>query len=275
MKKQTVLKGILLMLFCAVLLSDSGCEKPKVNGCPEAALDISIAVDQSISVAPNQKQWEMNQKQWEAAMEKLCGCLKANDRIRIFAIHDNTAYSRPLFEAEMPVLPEGAGRTKTKEIRREWERIRQEANAILKAALHPKTRAQYTDILSLFKYVQPDGKRPAALVLIGDMAHSTPTLDLEMIRPSDQGFNEKLNAEISKSGWRKSMLRGVRVYCLLDSLDMNRPQPRTNRVALEQFWTEIFDFLGAKLEKFDPSASLNLEDNHAAAGGNHEATNHH
>jgi hypothetical protein len=243
----------LVIILCAIMvcaaafyfLSDDG-----GGGRGELTNRYIVFVDQSASIP------ETQQAQWEKVFGKLLDRLKGGDAFAIFGIHDQSLNAKPIFQAEVPVLEEGAGLDDWETWKRRLNQIRNGAKESFNKALHPERRALSTDIFSAINRVQPDRTRKTSLILMSDMIHSTRELDMEKTRLAGENIAGILNPVIGRHQWRKGALEGVEVHCVLNSVELHETSPLNDRLILRRFWTALFDNLGAKVMTFETHLTL-------------------
>ncbi len=209
-----------------------------------------VFVDQSASIP------EAQQAEWEKVVGGLLGRLKAGDAFAVFGIHDQSLNAKPIFQAEVPALEEGAGLDEWETWKRRLNQIRKEAKEAFNQALHPEQRALSTDIFSAINRVQPDRTRKTSLIFMSDMLHSTRELDLEKTRLVEGNIASLLNPVIAKHQWRQGALEGAAVHCVLNSVELRENSPLNDRLVLRRFWAALFEFLGAEVETFETHLTL-------------------
>lgn len=280
MKKGIAPRPLLIASVCFIALSLCGCDLSFLTGgnnkgatgtsapAPmpgqEEALFV-VGLDQSTSTAINQQNQKASrdrQQSLQAATNQFCDQLHGGHRLMIFGVHSNTLNDKPIFDETMPVMPDDPGYDVERRIRKEWARIRALAKAGFAEAFNPETRDVETDLMAIANRIPANRPKNTILILIGDLVHSTKTLDLETMRLSDKRIPARLNSEIGRLLWRKGMLEGVSVHCFLNGLGIRQRQPLNSRPELRRFWEQVFGFLNAEVQTFDSVISFNLGGNH-------------
>lgn len=158
MRKQTFLRMMLITIVGVLVLNSSGCQfLSKLFGPNSTQLKpppvptlYMLALDETVSIPASQRD------HWREALLSICRQLKANDRIMILPIIDNTLYAKPIYDETMPAPPADAGYEIKFQVHKAWKRIRQEAAAKIEEALNSNTRATSTDLLATFRCLPAD-----------------------------------------------------------------------------------------------------------------------
>jgi hypothetical protein len=249
MKKLLALMVILgVAVLCVAAFYVLSGNPPEKTG--KRAVRLIIFVDQSASIP------EAQQTQWEKTAGQLFDRLGTGDGIVIFGLHDQSLNAKPIYQADVPILDDEAGLEDRARWKRRLNQIREQAKAAFQQALNPQQRALSTDIFSAINRVQPDRSRKTVLIFMSDMLHSTPELDLEKVRLSEEKISDLLNPVIAKHRWPKGMLAEAEVHCVLNSVNMRESSPLNDRIILQQFWATLFEYLGAGVETFETHLTL-------------------
>lgn len=240
-------------IFPALILAFTLC----CAGCDdEPSYDYTWFVDWSASVSPDRQADQ--QTQWLSMREKQIARLKCGDRIRIFAVSNQTSNSAPIYDQEIPPL----GDTYEEELkcRQKLKQVREELKQKFQEAFSPQQRASESDYLSAIDRLKPDGTRHQRVYFAGDLLHSNAELDLEKVRLTQSNIADLLNPVVAKHGWREGRLKGAKVYCILNSLSIIDAKPLNDRQLLHRFWRTAFESLGAELVHFDSSVVSDEKD---------------
>jgi hypothetical protein len=158
----------------------------------------------------------------------------------------------------MKVLPDDVTYEEEEGIRANWVEVRKHAKEAIAIALDPPKRAEWTDIFGALNRAHADKNRETHILIFSDMKESTPSLDLERTRLTEENLAPSLNAAASRYDWQKDQLRGAKVYCLLDSVSLGGGKPSPNdRTVLHRFWTTFFRSFKAELITFETHLSPN------------------
>jgi hypothetical protein len=219
--------------------------------CPQhpaiASLEI-LAFDQSDSITLPQL------AEWEPIAQSILNHLCPAAHLQIFAIHNNTLNSRPLFDDSMPSpLPSNPTVDQRIVFKHQILTFRQKAGDALKLAVHHSVTATSTDIFSLFDRIHHAPSQPVHLVIFSDALHSNPELNLEKISLKSAPPGPLIQRLATRHGWNSSTLAGVSVAFVLPSLQGGKdksPGPN-DRFALHDFYRSLTTALGGTFSSFE------------------------
>ncbi len=209
-------------------------------------------IDQSSSVDPS------GQPQWQKAAEEQGKCLRCGDALFVFGLHNQTPNAAPIYDAEIPAVSDDPTRDEREKCDRKMKQVRRELKEKLREAFNPQHRAPTTDYFSAIDRIKPDPTRHTMVFFVGDLFQSNQTeLDLERVRLTDENINDLLNPVITRHCWQQDQLKGVKIHCLFNSLNIIDTTPLNDRRILRKFWGTLFQSLGAELVTFDTHLSIN------------------
>jgi len=247
-----LLGGTALTLgFVVYKIVSSKAETPQVEQAQPHDL-YYLLFDQSISPAAN------DQAEWRKVGKQIVETLDGGDGIVILGIHDESKNAGVLYQGEMPILPEDYTYDEDTATKAKWAEVRREADKAIESALRPEKRGKWTDIFGALNRVHPGKSQRTHIFIFSDMKESTPALDLERTRLTEENLISSLNAAIGKYDWQKDQLRGARVHCLLDSIKIGADEKSPNdRTMLRRFWEAFFRSVKADLITFETNLSPN------------------
>jgi hypothetical protein len=208
-------------------------------------LDLTGSVDQE------------QRRLWESDAGRLVDRLSGGSGIAVYAIHDHTMDAAPLFEGEIPEWnPDATYETAVRQ-KAELVRIRGGASAAIRKALDSGGDAARTDIFSAIDRVQPDPHfRPTAIYFFSDMLNSTPDLNMEHGGAlTRRNAAEQIQKLARQHQWRTGLLKGIDVYCVLNSVASGHRGPAVDRLTQRDFYQALFEALGARLVTYDTHLS--------------------
>jgi hypothetical protein len=256
--KQTILIASIVLLLGATAPGFTAC---KIIGGPPPPVEppkphnlYYLLFDQSLSLASNCQAppADNEQTEWRKAGEQIVWSLDGGDSIAILGIHDQSHSAKPIYQDQMPVLPEDATYEIERLIRAKWAEIRGKARDAIAAALNPPKRALATDIFGALNRIHPGKNQVTQICIFSDLKESTSVLDLERLQLTEENLLPSLNAAIRKYDWQEDQLRGAKVYCLLDSVGLGcRPTSPNDRTSLRRFWESFFRSFKAELIAFE------------------------
>ena len=209
-----------------------------------------LLFDQSISPEGN------DQAEWRKVGRQIVDSLAGGDGIVILGIHDQSQNSGLMYQGEMPVLPEDYTYDEDTATKAKWTEVRKEAGEAIESALNPSKRAEWTDIFGALNRVRHGKNQVTHIFMFSDMKESTPALDLERTRLTEENLISSLNAAVGKYDWQNDQLRGARVHCLLDSIQLGGGKKSLNdRTIQRRFWETFFQPFKAELITFDTNLS--------------------
>lgn len=208
-------------------------------------LDLSGSVDQE------------QRRLWASDAGRLVDRLSGGSGIAVYAIHDHTMEAAPLFEGEIPEWNRDATYEVAARQKAELVRTREGASAAVRKALDSGGDAARTDIFSAIDRYQPDPhSRPTAIYFFSDMLNSTPDLNMEHAGALTRGnAAEQIQKLARKHQWRTGLLKGVDVYCVLNSVASGHRGPAVDRLTQRTFYQGLFEALGARLVTYDTHLS--------------------
>jgi len=178
--------------------------------------------------------------------------LNYGDSVRLFAIHDRTADAQPLVTAEIPSLPEDAGREEMELAHRRLAQTREGIKKVLEAALNRRVPATVTDVFSAIDRIRPDPKRRHVVLFFSDMLHSAePDADFENGPLKAEEFDSLIQTAKQRRGWKNDALQGAGIIVVLPAAEGGERKPLNDARILRLFYTQMFEALGATLESFD------------------------
>jgi hypothetical protein len=204
-------------------------------------LDLTGSVDQE------------QRRLWASDAGRLVDSLSGGSGIAVYPIHDHTMEAAPLFEGEIPEWKPDATYEVAARQKADLVRTRDRASAAIRRALDSGGDAARTDIFSAIDRVQPDLQaRPTAIYFFSDMLNSTPDLNMEHAGALTRGnAAEQIRKLARKHQWRGGLLKGVDVYCVLNSVASGRAGPAVDRLTQRDFYQALFETLGARLVTYD------------------------
>jgi len=259
------MKLIIVILLAAILLGgtaltlgfvvykivSSKAETPQVEQSQPHDL-YYLLFDQSISPAAN------DQAEWREVGKQIVEKLDGGDGIVILGIHDESKNAGVVYQGEMPILPEDYTYDEDTATKAKWAEVRREADKAIIDALNPPKQSHWTEIFGAINRVHPGNNQTTHIFIFSDMKESTPALDLERTRLTEENLISSLNAVVGKYDWQKDQLRGARVHCLLDSIQLGGGKKSLNdRTMLRRFWETFFRSVKAELITFETNLSPN------------------
>ncbi|MEK7752167.1 MAG: hypothetical protein AAB654_09650 [Acidobacteriota bacterium] len=236
-------------LACWLILGTLGCDGVAASdeGARRPVLFV-VFVDQSLSLQPDREQLE----HWAAAAEhRVFSRFRAGDALYIYGIHDQSGAAASLFSETPRALPPDADMDTTMAIRREVAAVLASGRSWLREALQSSVRSRQTRLLEALPRIRKDPERAREALFLSDMLESTPELDLERSRLTDQNMPELVAAAVARHRLEKDLLAGVSITCVLDSPRIGAPRRTNDRRTLECFWRMVLTGLGATLVSFD------------------------
>lgn len=207
-------------------------------------------IDQSISVDPSR------QPQWQKAAEEQVKRLRCGDTLFMFGLHNQTRQAAPIYNDEIPAVSDDTTIIEDKKCHEKMIRMQQQLKEKVGEAFGLRDRATETDYLSAIDRIKSDQTRHTMVFFVGDMVQSNHELDLEHVRLTEENIVGLLNPVIARHGWQQDQLKGVRIYCLLNSLNMREAATLNDVQILRKFWGTLFQLLGAELVTFDTHLSV-------------------
>jgi len=233
-------------LTAAVTALLAACSAPAADRSPGRR--VILFIDQSASIDRDQR------RQWQNDANSLVRGVRDGWAVSIFGIHDHTLETAPLFEVDIPVFaPDGTSRTAAAR-NSAIQTARQSALAAVEKALDTGGAAR-TDIFSALDRVHPDPhSRPSTIVFFSDMLNSTPELDMERAGSVTlQNIGTLIPALARRHLWRKDLLAGSEVFCVLNSIEIGHAGPPVDRRVQQAFYENLFGALSAKLTRYETS----------------------
>lgn len=175
------------------------------------------------------------------------------DSVVVFPLHEQTLAAGPLLEAEIPALGRDPGFDELARARKVRKQVRESLAGVLKKAFAESARSPATDVFSAIDRIRPDlAGRRTAVVFFSDMLNSTREGNLEKAPAVAPSAVPALIRSIGAAhGWSAATLRGVDVYCILNSLESGKAAPVNDRRILHRFFGAMFQSMGARLVVFD------------------------
>jgi hypothetical protein len=207
-------------------------------------------IDQSISVDPS------GQPQWQKATEEQVKRIRCGDTLFMFGLHNQTRQAAPIYNDEVPAVSDDPTIIEDKKCKLKLVPMRQQLKDKFREAFDLRHRAIETDYFSSIDRIKLDQTRRTMVFFVGDMVQSNRELDLERVRLTEENIVDLLNQVIAKHGWQRDQLNGVRVHCLLNSLNIREAAPLNDVRILRKFWETLFQSLGAELVTFDTHLSV-------------------
>ena len=165
-------------------------------------------------------------------------------------MHDQTLSAGPLFTAEIPPRSGDEGIDELTRVKAAVNAARAGAAEAFQKALREPGISSATDLFGAVDRVVPGhDHRPTVVVFFSDMIHSTTEFDMERAPLPAEGSAEVLQTLAARHFWQADSLRGVRVYCLLNSSRTRSRGP--DRLMLKRFYQNLFTALGGELALFD------------------------
>jgi hypothetical protein len=230
------------LLFVALLLTRVAFSA----SAPNLPVQRVVFVDQSASPgADDAARW------LEAANRKVFEQTRFGDSVIVYAVHDHTGGSAPIFEAAVPLLPLGASMEETLHARKLLRHAREAGPAKLDEALHTPVRSRSTRLLESLRRIPKDPGRVTEVLYLSDMLESTSELDLERTRITGANLMRLAQAAIDRYHLARGQLDGVTVFCVLDSPRVSAAAKVNDHEALDRFWRLIVVSLGGKLVSFE------------------------
>ena len=175
------------------------------------------------------------------------------DAVEVFPLHEQTLAAGPLMEAEIPALSRDPGFDELARARRIRTQMRESLAGVLRKSFAASARSSATDVFSAIDRIRPDlAGRRTTVIFFSDMLNSTREGNLEKapaLAPS--AVPVLIRSVAATHGWSTATLRGVDVYCILNSLESGRAAPVNDRRALHRFYGAMFQSIGARLVVFD------------------------
>jgi hypothetical protein len=234
--------AVALVLFCAVLCV--GCGDDFTAHASATPTRYVIFVDRSLSPGTGQLAlWT------RAADVRVFQRLKPGDAITAYEVTDRTADTAPLVDIAIPPADDD-GMDKTLRVRKILSNARSEGLQAVKDALsHPVARQ--TRLLDTIYRIPKDETRKLFVLYLTDGKESSPELDLERTRLTDDNFARLAQSAFTRHRWQPETLRGAAVQFVLDSPGDYKVASVNGHQALERFWRLLFKNLGADLTSFD------------------------
>jgi len=229
---------VLLALVLAILLTACG---------PAASLGThyQVFVDGSGSIS------ELQRAHWKARLLNFSDRFRQGDAVTIRKIHANTASAEAVYASDSPAVSDGAPYDEVSSAQEKFGEMIAGYRTNIEQVLSESSTSPETDLFSVVDRVEKDADHVPVVVVVSDMLQSTKGVDFEKLVLADQTISEVIQTTARNHSWMNTQLAGVRVICLLPSLD-GRPVRQTNsRQALKRFWETLFRTLGAQLERFD------------------------
>ena len=204
-----------------------------------------LFLDLSASVPPSECE------RWLGQAERLIP--DYGDAVVVFPLHEQTLAAGPLMEAEIPALSRDPGFDELARARKVRKQVKESLTGILRKAFAEPARSSATDVFSAVDRVRPDlAGRRTAVVFFSDMLNSTREGNLEKgptLTPS--AVPALIRSIAAAHAWSAATLRGVDVYCILNSLESGKAAPVNDRRILHRFYGAMFQSIGARLVVFD------------------------
>lgn len=207
-------------------------------------------IDQSSSVAPS------GQPQWQKAADEQVKCLRCGDTLFMFGLHNQTRQAAPIYNDEVPAVSDDPTIIEDKKCHQKLIQVQQQLKEKFREAFDLRHRATETDYFSAIDRIKLDQTRHTIVFFVGDMVQSNRELDLERVRLTEENIVDLLNPVIARHGWQRDQLKGVRIHCLLNSLNIRDAAPLNDVRILRKFWETLFQSLGAELVTFDTHLSV-------------------
>lgn len=215
---------------------------------PKATTKYEIFVDQTGSSTLKQRE------QWLLNAERLIESLRPGDKIVIRPMHDNTLGSGPLLDEGAP-LPENSGYRARLIANQRIAVLKKKATEVLTAALNAKVPARYTDVLSAFDRVRPEGSEcQTVVVFFSDMLNSERTnglLNFEHSRLTAEQFPQLITALARQHNWHATTLARTKVQVILPSFSSGDAKALNDPLVLKNFYEQLVGALGGELVSFD------------------------
>jgi hypothetical protein len=194
---------------------------------------------------------KMQRAHWGAKLLAFSDQFQQGDAVTIRRIHANTASAEAVYEKDSPVVADGAPYDEVGSAQEKFSQMVAGYRARVENMLSEASASPDTDLFSVVDRVQVTGDRVPVVIIVSDMLHSTKGTDFEKLVLGDQTIGEVIQATAREHRWANTQLAGVRVVCLLPSLDGRPVRQANNRQTLKRFWETLFRTLGARLERFD------------------------
>jgi hypothetical protein len=214
---------------------------------PRLPVQRVVFVDLSESPGPDDAvRWR------EAANVKVFERTNFGDSVIVYAVHDHTAESAPLFEVSVPMLGPDASMDETLRARKLLRHARVDGPVKLDEALRAPVRSRSTRLIESLRRIPKDPGRATEVLYLSDMLESTSELDLERTRISNANIVHLAQAAIERYRLTPGALDGVTFYCVLDSPRVGTASRKANdHQSLERFWRLVVTSLGGNLASFD------------------------
>lgn len=214
---------------------------------PRLPVQRVVFVDLSESPGPDDAaRWR------EAANVKVFEQTRFGDSVIVYAVHDHTAESAPIFEASVPILGPDASMEETLRARKLLRHARVDGPVKLDEALRTPMRSRSTRLIESLRRIPKDPGRATEVLYLSDMLESTSELDLERTRISNANIMRLAQAAIDRYHLTRGALDGVTFYCVLDSPRVGAVSRKANdHQSLERFWRLVLTSLGGNLASFD------------------------
>jgi len=207
-------------------------------------------IDQSSSVDPS------GQPQWQRATEEQVKRLRCGDTLLMFGLHNQTRQAAPIYNDEVPAVSDDPTIDEDKRCKLKLDPMRQQLKEKFREAFDLRHRATETDYFSAIDRIKLDQTRHTMVFFVGDMVQSNRDLDLERVRLTEENIVDLLNPVIARHGRQRDQLKGVRIHCILNSLNIREAAPLNDVHILRKFWGTLFQSLGAELVTFDTHLSV-------------------
>lgn len=194
---------------------------------------------------------KIQRTQWKERLLAFSDQFKQGDAITIRPIHANTAGAEAVYESDSPAVADGAPYEEVGSAQEQFNQMVAGYRAKIDYILSESSASPDTDLFSVVDRIQIRAERFPVVVIVSDMLHSTKGTDFERLVLEDRAVSEVIKATAREHRWVSSQLTGVRVICLLPSLDGRPVRQTNNRQTLKRFWETLFRTLGARLDRFD------------------------
>jgi len=162
---------------------------------------------------------------WARAAEKrVFKRLQQGDAVTEYEVADRTADTAPLIDIAIPPLDDATGMEETLRVRRMLATVRSEGMEAVKSAPRHST-ARQTRLFDSIHRIPKDESRKIFVLYLTDALESSPELDLERTRLTDEDLVPLAQAAFTRHRWQREALRGAAVQFVLDFPGANKRQP--------------------------------------------------
>lgn len=192
---------------------------------------------------------------WQEMADKAMGRFKPGDSLTIYELNDRTLENSAIFSRGLEPFTGGADDLIKK--RRLAEQIKKEAREEMRKLLAASKRSISSAVFDGIDRVKLDPHRRTVVVWLSDMLNSSEQdPNLEKVALTTVNFADAITDLARRHQWHSGTLAQADVHVILPSA--GAAKPLNDRRMVKQFFTVLFQSLGANLITFDTAYSAKL-----------------